>query len=368
MKNAVVLGATGSLGKSFLNALEQIPDLHVIGLSCNKNTEKLEHLARKFRVRAVASTQNEVAGPWQGFTGPSAQSAMIQAVQPDIVVNTIAGIDGLEPSITAIRNGSGLVMGCKEAIVAAGPFLKKAAFEHKTWIISADSEHVAAQILLKNAHGRIKKLVLTGTGGALRDMPESQRETASPDQVMSHPVWSMGPKITVDSATMMNKALEVIEAAWLFDLPPEKIETRISRSGTIHAALELTDKNVMVHQAEPSMQAVAQSILTGTTWGRIITGEPAQAMLREMPGIAPKSCARLGHLALKKGGDAHAVLVGADRAVVEAFLQKRIEFGRIRQVLFQSLGAGSTKLPDSIQSVMAAFNRGYKYAWSIIRA
>ena len=367
MKRIIVLGATGSLGGSFLNALRGIPSMRVIGLSCDKNTEKLGHLAIEFGAEAVANTKNSVDGPWDQFTGVEAPVWMIQALRPDIVINAISGINGLEPAMAALRNHADLIMGCKEALVAAGPLLKKTALKYNTRIIPADSEHVATQLLLNDADGKIEKLILTGTGGALRDMPVAQWHNASIDQVMTHPVWQMGPKITVDSATLMNKALEVIEAAWLFDLPVEKIETRINRSGTIHAALRLSDGRIMIHEAKPSMQAVANLILTGRPWGRIVTGKKADLMMHGMTAVVPDSCADLGHLALKEGGDASAILVGADQAVVEAFLEKKLEFGNIRDILLESLTFSSKESPDSIDKVMRAFFVGYTFARLLIK-
>jgi len=367
MKRIIVLGATGSLGGNFLDALRQTLNFDIIGLSCNENTKKLKALAIEFKVEAVASAKVGGSGPWHTFQSPGAQSDMIRALQPDMVVNAIAGIHGLEPSVTALQTQAELVMGCKEAIVAAGPLLKKIASSHKARIIPADSEHVAALELLKHA-GDVKRLILTGTGGALRDLTAEQRENATPDQVMRHPIWAMGTKITVDSATLMNKALEVIEAAWLFDLPGEKIETRIHRPGRVHAALETTDNKIFVHEAGPSMRDVAYSILTGQTWGRIIEGDDARMILRDMPEVAPGSCAGLGHAALRMGGNAAAVLTGADQAVVEAFMQKKIKFGMISDILSDSMDAASNRAPNSINEVMSAYKNGYEHAWSLINA
>ncbi len=364
MNTVVVLGATGSLGTSFLNALRRISGLRITGLSCNKNTTKLAKLALEFRVNAVAMSAGSIEGSWMSFQGPRAQEEMLQALEPDIVINAISGIDGLGPAVAALHGHAKLVMGCKEALVAAGPLLMRTAEQSNAQLVPADSEHVAAGLLFQKARAPVQKLILTGTGGALRDMPAQKRAVASVNDVMAHPVWKMGPKITVDSATLVNKALEVIEAAWLFHLKPGQVETRIHRAGTIHAALQTQDGGTLLHTGDTSMESVAWSILTGRPWGTIL-GDNSR--LRDLEPVDPGSCAGLGHLALQKGGDTPALLVGADQAVVEAFLQGRLGFGHIKQVLLQVLKLGPTRELRSIDDVMMSVHTGYEHAHKVLK-
>ena len=260
--------------------------------------------------------------------------------------------------------GTDLIMGCKEALVAAGPVLNEMAKKSGARVIPADSEHVAASILFDQTGEKVRTLVLTGTGGALRDLDGWERERAGIDQVLRHPVWQMGPKITVDSATLVNKAMEVIEAAWLFGLTGDQIEVLIDREGNAHAAVGLDGGEWRVHVGDPSMELVAAHVLAGQAWGRVGAGDAAKRLIDAMKAPSRDSCASLGYQVLNLGWpQAAAVFTGADQAVVDAFLSGSIQFGMIRPALESVLDTDfSFDGPMTQDTVIDAYQAGYGVA------
>jgi 1-deoxy-D-xylulose-5-phosphate reductoisomerase len=261
----------------------------------------------------------------------------------DGVIVAIGGLAGLDVSLAAARSGRVLVMGCKEALVAAGDLLMREVRDNGSSLRPLDSEHVAAQALMDLAGGRdrVARLVLTGSGGSVRDVAPDMRAGLDVARVLNHPVWRMGPKITVDSATLVNKALEVVEAGVLFGLDADRIAVALDPTARIHAAVETVDGGYLVFVAPPDM-----AIPVGLALGHdphdeivILEGHPAREAIARLGALDPEqeSVVNLGRDAQRLGGTAAMVLVAADEVAVEAFLDGRLSLPGVPDVVRRTL-------------------------------
>ncbi|PIQ82529.1 MAG: 1-deoxy-D-xylulose-5-phosphate reductoisomerase [Candidatus Omnitrophica bacterium CG11_big_fil_rev_8_21_14_0_20_64_10] len=342
-KKIVLLGSTGSIGVSALQVVAEHPEaFEVIGLAAGRSGERLVEQARQFRVRRVAAADPAAAaalrgalpGGVEGSAGPEAVEALAGWPEADIVVVAITGAAALGPALAAIRAGRRVGLANKETLVMAGGLMMRAARESGAELIPIDSEHSAIfQSLQGNPRGRVRRIWLTSSGGPLREVPAERFSALTKAEVMNHPRWKMGPKITVDSATMMNKALEVIEARWLFDLPVEKIQVLVHPEAVVHSMVEYLDGSVIAQLGVTDMRIPIQYALTYPD--RLALNLPPLDLVEwgrlhfEAPNPEKFPALRLGAEAARIGGTLPAVFNAANEAVVEAFLNDGIPFTAI---------------------------------------
>ena len=357
-KRVAVLGATGSIGTSALDVIARGNDhFEVVLLSAHSNREGLAEAARPWPGAKIILSR-EAGGREQLF-------AAIAGCGADIVLNGISGAAGLEPSMAAIDAGCDLALANKETLVMAGPLVLKRAEEQNVTIIPVDSEHSAVFCLIE-AHGRdaLDEVILTASGGPFRNHTISEMEKVGPQDALAHPTWNMGAKITIDSASMANKGLEVIEAARLFKLPPERIKVVVHPQSIVHSMIRMRDGAVYAQLSRPDMRLPIHKALywpetEPADFGRLdfdcLSLEFYPPDTEKFPLLA------LAYDAVKKGGLYPCAYNGANEAAVAAFLAGRIGFLDIARVTRYVLDRDWTREPDDIASVMEA----HRQAWSI---
>ncbi len=339
-RRVAVLGATGSIGLSTLEVARQLPDhVRLVGLTAHRNLQLLSQQVAEFRPAWVVATDESLA---EGFHWPAmpgtdlligheALNDLVASPQLDTVVAAIVGIAGLHSTLAAVSAGKTVALANKETLVAAGPLVMQIAQDQGGQILPVDSEHNAIfQCLQAGRRAEVSRVCLTASGGPFREFSRSQMESVTPQQALAHPTWQMGRKISVDSATMMNKALEIIEAKWLFGLQPDQIEVVVHPQSIVHSLVEFMDGSVIAQLSPPDMKLPIQYALT---WPDRVAGPARRMMFQESlaltfepPDIARFPAIALGLQVARQGGTAGAVLNAANETAVEAFLQKRIGF------------------------------------------
>jgi 1-deoxy-D-xylulose-5-phosphate reductoisomerase len=358
-KKVAVLGATGSIGKSALEVIGSGRNhFEVVLLSAHHNGEGLAEAVRQWPDAAA------VLSGTQG--GRGALLAAIAACGADITLNGISGAAGLEPSMAAIEAGSDVALANKETLVMAGPLVLRRAGEKKVKIIPVDSEHSAIFHLIEaHGYGALDEIILTASGGPFRNYSAEEMEKASPQAALAHPTWNMGAKITVDSASMANKGLEVIEAAHLFNLKPKKIKVVIHPQSIVHSMIRMKDGEVYAQLSRPDMRLPIHKALywpetvpSPEKFGRLEFGAPflegALTLEFSPPDTEKFPLLALAYQAVKSGGLYPCAYNGANEAAVAAFLAGRIGFldiARITRYVVDKDWAGE---PDSIASVLEA--------------
>jgi 1-deoxy-D-xylulose-5-phosphate reductoisomerase len=355
VKNLAILGSTGSIGQSTLAVVAEHPqEFTVTGLAAGRNVELLAAQIGQFHPRLV-SVQDEEAGarlrellpPGQNpeiLAGPQAAAAVATAPGVDLVVSAMVGAAGLEPTLAAIEAGIPVALANKETLVAAGPLVMAAAREKGVALIPVDSEHSALlQALQGQRREDVKKLWLTASGGPFRSWPAEKLAQVTPAQALRHPNWSMGAKITIDSATMMNKALEVIEASVLFGLPVDQIGVYIHPQSIIHSLVEFLDGSVIAQLGVPDMRLPIAYALTyprrlPLSGPPLDLGRIAQLTFEE-PDLDRFPSLRLGYEAARAGGTMPAVLNAANEVAVAAFLEGHLSFLGIPLVVAETMAA-----------------------------
>ena len=339
MQNAIsLLGSTGSIGRQTLEVAELL-NLRVRALSANRNIKLLEEQTRKFRPAVAAVYDGAAARDFKtrvrdldvrvvSGTDGLIEAAVIDGA--DTVVTATVGTAGLLPTLAAIDLGRRIALANKETLVCAGKFVMERARERGALIIPVDSEHSAIFQCLAGQSKDIKKLILTASGGPFRGLDRDALSKVTPEMALRHPNWSMGQKVTIDSATMMNKGLEVIEATHLFGVPPGKIEVVVHPESIIHSMVEFTDNSVMAQLAVPDMRLPIQYALTYPDRAPSLAGQldiTKQASLTfEQPDFASFPCLGLAFEAARTGCTACAVLNAANEAAVELFLSGKLSF------------------------------------------
>jgi len=364
-RRVAILGATGSIGTQALDVARRLPEaIEVVALAAHRSAERVAELAHKFKVRLLAMTDPEAAGRLKALlnegvrvlAGEEALEALVVEADPDIVVVATAGLSALKATLLALGSGKRVALATKEILVEAGRLVMKEA--RKGELVPVDSEHSAAFQLLRAEGGAIRKLVITASGGPFRSAPKEALEGVTPEEALRHPTWRMGVKVTVDSATLMNKALEVVEAHHLFGLPPERIEVVVHPQSIVHALVELTDGAVMAHMALPDMRLPIQYALTHP--GRLPSPVPLLDLTKvgrlefEPVDYERFPCARLGHEALRAGGGKALVMSAADEVAVEAFLEGRIKFTDIARVVMEAMDSLDLPEPESPEEALEA--------------
>jgi 1-deoxy-D-xylulose-5-phosphate reductoisomerase len=370
LKRLAILGSTGSIGQSTLSIVEQFPDRYqVASLAAGRNLDEAFAQVSRWRPKLVSMATEEGAGTLSqrlkqagvtgvevvyGTAGTVACSTLPEA---DFVVSAIVGVAGLEATHAAILAGKPIGLANKECMVAAGEILTRAARERKVPILPIDSEHNAVhQCLRVGEHSEVKTIWLTASGGPFRQLPLEQFANITPEQALKHPTWVMGRRITIDSATMLNKGLEVIEACRLFDVPPAKVKVTVHPQSTVHSLVEYVDGSIL---AQISVTDMRLPILYALAWPE----RPASnltfdlASLRhldfEQPDMERFPCLRLSFEAAEKGGAHPIALNAADEIAVEAFLDRRIPFMGIPRTIEKVLARTPEAHPATIAEVLA---------------
>jgi 1-deoxy-D-xylulose-5-phosphate reductoisomerase len=335
-KKILVLGCTGSIGASTLNIIENNPDLfEVVGLSAHTQEDELLALAKKFGTSAVALTGiEESLDECFKLCGQKGLVELIQNSDADLVVNGIAGASGLLPSIEAVRSGKNLALANKETIVMAGPLILDMARQKGCRILPVDSEHSAVFSMIER-YGRdsLDSIVLTASGGPFRKLERKELEQVTVADALKHPTWSMGAKITIDSASMANKGLEVIEACRLFDVPPEKVEAVVHPESLIHSFIRTKDGVFYAQISHPDMR---YPIFSALTWPQVreVPIQPFDfSVPREMSFFPPRYAdfpmLPLAYQAVKAGGMYTVAYNSANEVAVAAFMKGGIGFMEI---------------------------------------
>jgi 1-deoxy-D-xylulose-5-phosphate reductoisomerase len=365
--NLAIFGATGSVGTSTLDVVARHAGRYrVFALTANGSADALLELCQRHRPRyAVLSGVSENAALKSRFAshgvdllfGPQALEAVAAHADTEVLMAAIVGAAGLASTLAAVRAGKRVLLANKEAMVMAGPLVTAAARASGARILPVDSEHNAVFQCLGNGKG-VSKIVLTASGGPFRATPVESLGAVTPEQACAHPNWVMGRKISVDSATMMNKGLEVIEARWLFDVAPERIEVLIHPQSIVHSLVEYADGSMISQLSNPDMRV---PIAHALAWPeRIASGaQPLDlASIRhlsfEKPDLARFPCLSLAYAALRRGGTAPAVLNAANEVAVEAFLAGRLPFTGIPGVIADTLDSVPARAADDLAAVMAA--------------
>jgi 1-deoxy-D-xylulose-5-phosphate reductoisomerase len=340
-RRLVVLGSTGSIGTNCLDVVDHLSDrLEVHGLSAHSSGDALLAQAQHYRPRWVALTDSEAARQFDAsrlpngcrlLQGADAVAEMVQDADVDIVVTAIVGAAGLNGTWAALEAGKTVAVANKETLVLAGALVTDLAARRGGRLLPVDSEHSAIfQAMQGSPPGAVERIVLTGSGGPFRGRSRAELAEVTVEEALNHPTWRMGPKITIDSATLMNKALEVIEARWLFGLPPERIEVIIHPESIIHSFVEFKDGSVLAQLSPPDMRLPIQYALT---YPERVAGPAQRLSWRglstwhfEQPDHETFPALQLGYEVARCGGTCGAVLNAANEAAVERFLRGDLAF------------------------------------------
>ena len=339
MKKITILGSTGSIGTQTLEVIAANPDRFcVTALTCGRNTALLAKQIAVFRPRLAVTERREdalaLAAQFPQVTLLHGREGLIEAATADcdMVVNALMGMRGLEPTYHAIFAGRDIALANKETLVAGGRLVMETVSEKGVRLLPVDSEHSAIfQCLEGNRHRPVKKILLTASGGPFRGFSREELEHVTPAQALKHPNWSMGAKITIDSATMMNKGLEVIEAKWLFDVPAARIQVLVHPQSILHSAVEFADNSVIGQMGVPDMR-IPISLALGYPERLENPDAPldffgaGSCLTFEKPDLETFTCLGLAYAALQTGGSCPLVLNAANEVLVDAFLQEKIRF------------------------------------------
>jgi 1-deoxy-D-xylulose-5-phosphate reductoisomerase len=417
-KRIAILGSTGTIGCHALEVIEHLgADYQIVALCGHRNTAVLASQARRVRPAAIGITDASLAedlrallgGPGDGhangdsgtqgdgrangersangegsrngdgggngdghvgdeartdrdariYAGPSALVDLARREDVDIVLSAVVGAAGLPAALAAVEAGKTLALANKESLVVAGSLLMPAARKHGAAILPVDSEHSALfQAMQCGKSAEVRRLILTASGGPFRSASASQIENATLADALNHPTWRMGNKISIDSATMFNKGLELIEACWLFDLPPEKIQVVIHPESVVHSMVEYVDGSVIAHLSPPDMRTPIQYALTyphrGEGISRRMDWTKTFALNFHPPDLQRFPALRIAYEVARTGGTAGAVMNAANETAVEAFTSGKITFGEICRVVESTLSAHRVQAGPSLDDLLEA--------------
>lgn len=372
LKPLVVLGVTGSIGRQALDVAAHL-GMPVAGVAANRGSEQLLAAAMQMpdaRVVAADPTDDEAERLRAALGGRVAfgPEALLELAATDdsIVVNGIVGAAGLAPTVVALEAGNRVALANKESLIAGGPVVVAAATKGPGEIIPVDSEHSALwQCLVGETAASVQRLILTASGGPFRGKSSDQLADVSVEQALAHPTWSMGPRITIDSATLMNKAFEVIEAHYLYAIPYDRIDVVVHPQSIVHSLVEFVDGTLKAELGDPDMRLPIQYAITypQRAAAPVAAFDVTAASLHfEAPDRQTFPCLDLGYEAGRAGGSATAVLNAADEVAVAAFLQGRIRFPQIAEVVASTLHRLPTTDVNSVDDVLAVDNEARKVA------
>ena len=378
MKNLAILGSTGSIGRNALNVVDANPTrLKVVALAAGDNAMLLAEQAQRYQPAIVAMATSDgvdrLRQAWGAAPRPridAGQDGLIAvATHPDVelVICASSGTAALEAVVAAIDAGKAIALANKEVLVMAGALVMEAARRRGVAVLPIDSEHNAIHQCL---HGRdaseIRRLILTASGGPFRDFSRDALERVTPEEALRHPTWQMGRKITIDSATMMNKGLEIIEARWLFDMPPDRIEVVIHPQSVIHSMVELSDGSVIAQLGVTDMRLPIQYACSyPDRWESTL---PSLDLVRlgRLDFLSPDMdrfpCLRLAYRAARSTGTLAVAMNAANEIAVEAFLDGRLSFAAIPRVIEQTMDAHDEERVESVEIVRRADGQAREYA------
>jgi 1-deoxy-D-xylulose-5-phosphate reductoisomerase len=357
VKKIAILGSTGSIGQQALDTIRALPDeLQVVGLAGNKNLQLLKRQIREFRPRMFSSS----AKPDISYDGEFLSMEEI-ASHPDVnfVIVATSGQAGLSPTLAALRTGKTVALASKEVLVMAGEIVAREASFHQAQILPIDSEHSAIWQCLQGEENKPQRLFLTASGGPFYHYPQSQLAEVTPEQALRHPVWKMGRKVTIDSATLMNKGLEVIEAHWLFSFPFDSIEILIHPQSIVHSMVEFIDGSLKAQLSSPDMKLPIQYALSHPQrWPNPelphLDWNIIQSLNFEPVDYHRFPCLNLAVDAGKSGGTYPAVLCASDEKAVELFLGHTISFVDIAKIVQETLEQHRNVTRPSLEEILAA--------------
>jgi 1-deoxy-D-xylulose-5-phosphate reductoisomerase len=372
MKRLAVIGSTGSIGQNTLRVVEHLSDrFSVFALAANSAVDRLAEQVAVFRPKVVAIADSPRVEEFRSrcadlhirvpevVTGEKGLRQIASANEVDVVVSAAVGAAGLDPTYRAVAAGKTVALANKEAMVLAGELLRTTAARTGAHVIPVDSEHSAIdQCLRCGEHGEVRRLILTASGGPFRETPVEEFVSVTPEQALNHPTWRMGKRITIDSATLMNKGLEVIEARWLFNISAERVDIMVHPQSVVHSMVEFVDGSVIAQLGTADMRQPIQYALTfperlpspvaSLDWTTVPRLDFAMPDRQKFP------CLGLAYRALQMGGTAPAVLNAADEIVVQAFLDRKISFPSIPAVIAATLDAHAVRPADCLDSIMDA--------------
>ena len=380
MKNMSILGSTGSIGTQALD-VARLRGFRVKALTSNSNIDLLENQIREFKPEFAAVCDEKAARDLKIKVADtstvvlSGQDGVCEAanINVDKVLNSIVGIAGLKPTLAAIDVGNDIALANKETLVTGGELVKKKAAEKKVRIYPVDSEHSAIFQSLQGSPGKksVKRLILTASGGPFFGKTKDELKDVTVEQALKHPNWSMGAKITIDSATMMNKGLELIEAAWLFDMPADKIDILVHRQSVVHSMVEFVDNSVIAQLGVPDMRVPIQYALT---YPDRYESPAAQLRLEdwknltfEEPDYNTFTCIDLCKQAITKGGIYPAAANAANEAANELFRQGKIGFLDIADMVSYALENTAFSDCDSLEKILLVDSESRKMVYSHLR-
>lgn len=365
MKHISILGSTGSIGTQALEVISAHPEeMEVVALACGHNIEAMSTQITKYRPKLVAVADEEDANQLQELHQETrvvfGEEGLIEAATApcDMVLNGLMGIRGLAPTYHAICAGHDIALANKETLVAGGGLIMREVETAGVHLLPVDSEHSAIfQCLQGNQGNPVSRLILTGSGGPFRTYAASALGRVTKEQALRHPKWSMGPKITIDSATMMNKGLEIIEAKWLFHMEPDQIQVVIHPQSIVHSMVEFADSAVMAQLGVPDMKVPISYALT---WPKryknnfeTLDFTRSWNLTFEKPDMDKFRCLGIACEVLRLGGSYPAVMNAANEVLVELFLQDRIRFMEIPRYLDRIIQSHHRSDPDTLEAILA---------------
>jgi len=386
--NIALLGSTGSIGVSTLDVVRRRSDqFRVFALVAGRNAERLAEQVLEFHPSVVVAADDQTVeqlrhrlaasnlprSEWPEFaSGPTARVQAATAAEVDFVLSAIVGVAGLEATYEAVRRGKRIGLANKEVLVASGELVIEAARQAQAELIPVDSEHNGAHQCLRAGRRKdVTRLILTASGGPFRNTPIEEFEKITPEAALNHPTWRMGKRITIDSATLMNKGFEVIEACWLFGFAPSEVDVVVHPQSTVHAMVEFSDGSIIAQISATDMRMPIQYALTYpdrcSAPGPRLDWTLARKWEFHPPDTAKFPALRLAYEAQEAGGSAGCTLNAADEIAVEAFLREEIAFSEIPAVIEDTLSAVGISHPNSVEDVLAIDERSRQTAREIIR-
>ncbi len=366
-KRVVVLGATGSIGESSLKVARDIPErMEIVGLAANSNAEKLATAANKVRPESVCLVDKTkidilskaLAYQPRIFAGEEGLREIAALTNADMVLVAIVGTGGLRPALAAIEAGKDLAVASKEILVMAGEIVMREAHENSVHVLPVDSEHNAIFQCLDGRSSEIRRIILTASGGPFRERPANEFVDLTPEQALKHPTWNMGPKITIDSATLFNKGLEMIEAHWLFGVEMKRVEVVIYPQSIVHSMVEFADGSTL---AQLSYSDMCFPIQYAVTWpDRVPNTLPPLnfGKLSKLEFFAPRyddfPALNLARYAGETGGTLPAVMNAANEIAVAAFLDRRVRFPHIWQVVQEVMNRHTSVAHPDLDEILRA--------------
>ena len=370
MKKIAILGSTGSIGRSALQVIEQFPGhFQVVALAAGKNIDLLAKQIQQFRPKLAAVLDRDLAkdlarrlpadSQVEVLAGSTGYQETASCAEADMVLSSMVGAAGLIPTLSAIRAGKDVALANKETLVMAGALVMGEVQKYQVTLLPVDSEHNAIfQALEGHRREDLKRILLTASGGPFLNVPKEMLESVTPAQALAHPNWEMGAKITIDSATMMNKGLEVIEAKWLFDVPVEKIDVHIHPQSIVHSMVEYVDGSVLAQLGMPDMRVPIAYALAYPQ--RLKLDLPTldlfsvQTLTFQEPDLSRFPCLDLAFKACKAGGTMPAVLNASNEVAVQAFLDNRIPFLGIARLVDKVMQEHELVPATELQAILAA--------------